>query len=233
MELPEKSSPRFRARMGGVFYVVMFVSGGLATFARRGLIVGGDAATTATNILAHESMYLLSFAGDLLVVASYLAVTALFYRMLKPVSRSVSLTAAFCSLTGCAIQGFALTFQLAPLTLLGGAPYLGVFKVEQLQALAYMFLKLYSQAYGVAIVFFAFYGLLTGYLAFKSTFLPRILGGLMMLAGASWLTFLSPPFAAKYFSYILAGAFGEGVFALWLLVKGVDAERWKQQAGAE
>jgi hypothetical protein len=226
------SSPRFTARMGGVFYLLMAVSGGLATFARRGLIVGGDAATTAANILAHQSMYLLAFAGDLLVVASYLAVTALFYRMLKPVSRSVSLTAAYFSLMGCAIQGFALSFQLAPLTVLGGARYLGVFTVEQLQALAYMFLKLYSQAYGIAIVFFGFFCLLTGYLAFKSTFLPRILGGLMMLAGLSWLTFLSPLFAAKYFPYILAGAVGEGLFPLWLLVKGVDAERWKQQAGA-
>jgi len=232
MEPTEASSPRFGARMGGVFYVLMAVSGGLATFARRGLLVAGDAATTATNILAHQSMYLLAFAGDLLVVAAYLAVTAFFYRMLKPVSRSVSLTAAFFSLTACAIQGFALVFQLAPLTLLGGAAYLGVFRVEQLQALAYMFLKLYSQAYGVAIVFFAFYGLLTGYLAYKSTFLPRIIGALMMLAGLSWLTFLSPPFAVKYFSYILATAAGEGVFALWLLVKGVDAEKWKQKAAA-
>jgi hypothetical protein len=216
--------------MGGVFYVLMTASGGLATFARRGIIVGGDASTTAANIMAHQSLYLVGFVGDLFVVACYLAVTALFYRMLKPVSRSVSLTAACCSLTGCVIQGFALVFQLAPLTLLGGAPYLGVFTVQQLQALAYMFLKLYSQAYGIAIVFFAFYCLLTGWLAVKSTFLPRILGGLLMLAGLSWLIFLSPPLGAKYFSYVMPFAAGEGLFALWLLVKGVDPERWKQRA---
>jgi uncharacterized membrane protein len=106
-----------------------------------------------------------------------------------------------------------------------------VLKVEQLQALAYMLLKLYSQAYGIAIVFFAFFDLLTGYLAFKSTFLPRILSALMMLAGLSGLTFLAPPFAAKYFPYMLASAVGEVLFALWLLVKGVDAKRWKQRAG--
>jgi hypothetical protein len=218
--------------MGGVFYVLMTVSGGLAMLARRGIIVGGDAAMTAANILAHQSMYVLGFAGDALVVASYLAVTALFYRMLKPVSRTVSLTAALFSLTGCIIMGCALTFQLAPLTLLGGAHYLGVFTVAQLQALAYMFLKLYSQADGVALVFFAFYGVLTGYLAFKSTFLPPLIGALMMLAGLSWLTFLSPLFAMKYFSYILMTAGGEALFALWLLVKGVDPERWTQRAAA-
>lgn len=232
MEPTGESSPRFRARMGGVFYVLMIVSGGGATLARRGLIVGGDAPTTAANILAHQSMYVLGFAGDALVVASYLAVTALFYRMLKPVSRTVSLTAAFFSLTGCMIMGFALTFQLAPLTLLGSARYLDVFTPPQLQALAYVFLKLYSQAYGVALIFFAFYGLMTGYLAFKSTFLPRLVGGLMMFSGLVWLAFLSPPFAAKYFSYILACAAGEGAFALWLLVKGVDGNRWTERATA-
>jgi hypothetical protein len=225
-------SPRFTARMGGVFYVVMTMSGGLATFARRGLIVAGDAATTAANIQAHQPKYILGFAGELLVVASYLAVTAFFYRMLKPVSRSLSLTAAFCSLTACAVQAVALTFYLAPLTLLGGAHYLGVFTVEQLQALAYLSLKLYSQVYGIALVFFAFYCLLTGYLAFKSTFLPRLIGALMMLSGLSWLTFLSPLFAAKYFYWILPFAVGEALFALWLLVKAVDAERWKARADA-
>jgi hypothetical protein len=232
MEPIGESSPQFRARMGGAFYVLMTVSGGIATLARRGLIVGGNATGTAANILAHQSMYVLAFAGDALVVASYLVVTALFYRMLKPVSRTISLTAACFSLTGCIIMGFALTFQLAPLTLLGGARYLGVFTVPQLQALAYVFLKLYSQAYGVALIFFAFYGLLTGYLAFESTFLPRIVGGLMMFSGLVWLSFLSPPFATKYFSYILVCAAGEASFALWLLVKGVDATRWTERATA-
>ncbi len=115
--------------------------------------------------------------------------------------------AAFFSLVGCAIQGFACLFELAPLVVLGGAQYLSVFKVEQLQALAYMFLKLYSQAYSIALVFFGFFCLLIGYLIFKSTFLPRILGVLMVFAGLGWLTFLSPPLGAKYlYPYILAAA---------------------------
>jgi hypothetical protein len=104
--------------------------------------------------------------------------------------------------------------------------------VEQLQALAYMFLKLYTQAYGIALVFFGFFCLLTGYLIYKSTFLPRILGGFMMLTGLSGLTFLSPPFGVKYFPYIMLGAVGELLLTVWLLVRGVDAERWKQQAAA-
>jgi hypothetical protein len=174
----------------------------------------------------------LAFAGDVLVVAFYVAVTAYYYRTFKPVSRNVALTAAFLSLMGCAIQGSASLFQLAPLAVLGGAKFLSVFTAGQLQALAYMFLKLYSQAYGIALVFFGLYGVVTGYLTFKSTFLPRILGVLLMIAGLSWLTFLSPQFATKYFYVLLPFAVGEGLLALWLLVKGVDSEKWKQQAGA-
>jgi hypothetical protein len=232
MEPIGESSPRFRARMAGFFALLMFVSGGLGTFARRGIIVSGNAATTAANIMAHPSMYLLGFAGDLLVVATYVAVVALFYRMLKPVNRSVSLIAAFLGVVACAIQATSAIFQIAPLTVLEGASYLNVFKVEQLQALAYMFLKIYSQGYGIALVFFALFGVLTGYLVFKSTFLPRILGALMMLAGLSWLTFLWPPFATKYFPYILVTAFGEALLYLWLLVKGVDSAKWKERADA-
>ena len=227
-----KSSPRVTSRMAGLFYLLVAVCGGLAVFARRGLIVKGDAATTAANILAHQSRYLSAFAGDLLVVATYVVVTALFYRMFKPVSRNVSLTAAFFGLTGCAIQGFALAFQLAPLTLLDGSQYLGVFKAEQLQSLAFMFLKLYSQAYGVALVFFGFYCLLIGFLICKSTFLPRALGVFMMLAGVGGLTFLSPVFATAHLPYTLMGSVGELLLTVWLLVKGVDEEKWKLQDAA-
>ena len=232
MKSTGEASPPFMSRMAGLFYLLVAVFGALAVFARSGLIVKGDAATTAVNIVAHESRYLSAFAGDLLVVASYVVVTALFYRMFKPVNRSVSLTAAFFSLTGCAIQGFALAFQLAPLTILGGTQYLGVFKADQLQALAYMFLKLYSQAYGIAIVFFGFYCLLTGYLICRSTFLPRVLGGFMMLAGLGGLTFLSPTFAAAHLPYTLLGSVGELLLTAWLLVKGVDAEKWRLQNAA-
>jgi len=137
------------------------------------------------------------------------------------------------SLAGCTIQAGACTFHLAPLVILGDAPYLSVFKTEQLQALAYMFFKLYVQTYRIALVFFGFFCLLIGYLIFKSDFLPRILGVLMALAGLGWLTFLSPPFGAKYFPYLLAaGAIGEGAWALWLLVVGMNEQRWKEQASA-
>jgi hypothetical protein len=229
--IPE-ASPRLTARMAGAVWLLYVGMAGLAGFARRGLIVSGQAAATATNILAHEPLFRLSFAADLLAIACYISVTALLYGLFKPVNRTFSLLATFFSLAGCIIQGSGCLFEFAPLIVLKGAQHLSVFKVEQLQALAYIFLKLYSQAYTIALVFFGFFNLLIGYLAFKSTFLPRILGVLMAVSGVGWLPFLAPSFGAKYFPYILAAASGEGFLFLWLLVAGVNAQRWKERARA-
>jgi len=228
-----EASPRFKARMAGVFYLLTFLTGGISSFVGGRLVVSGDAAATANNILAHQPLFRLGFAADLSVVACYIAVTALFYELFKPVSRSVSLLAAFFSLVGCAVQAFICLFHLAPLVLLGGAQYLSVFKVEQLRTLAFMFLEFYGQGFNICFVFFGFYCLLIGYLIFRSTFLPRILGVLMAIGGLGWLTFLSPPLAEYLWPYIAApGILGEGSLTLWLLVMGVNVQRWEEQAKA-
>ena len=125
----------------------------------RGLVVSGDAAATANNILAHQPLFRLGLATDLIATACYIAVTALFYDLFKPVNRSLSLLAAFFSLVGCAISAFASLFQLAPFVVLGGSQYLSAFKVEQLRALALMFLELNTQAANIYLVFFGFYDL--------------------------------------------------------------------------
>jgi hypothetical protein len=172
----------------------------------------------------------LSFAGEIFVAASYVVVVVLFYRLLKPVNSSVALIAASFGLAGCIIQASATAFMIAPLVVLGSADYLSVFKVDQLQAMSYMFLRLYSQTYGIALIFFGFFDFLTGYLIYKSTFLPRFIGVLMMIAGLIAVPFLSPTLGTAYVPYIMPFAVGEVVLALWLLVKGVDAERWKASA---
>src|SRR5713226_6820690 len=141
MERIAEASPRLKARIAGVFYLLTFLTGGVALFVRGrlGLVAG------------------------LIAGACYIAVTLLFYDMFKPVNRSLSLLAAFFSLVGCAI---------GPLSLLHLAP-----------------------SHINPLVFFGFYCLLIGYLIFRSTFLPRILGVMMAFAGLGWLTFLSPPLA--------------------------------------
>jgi hypothetical protein len=225
------SSPRFLARMAGLFYLLMAVFGEGANVARRGLIVTGNASATAANIQAHYSLYLLGYAGDILMVAFYVIVTALFYRLFKPVSKAVALSAAAVGLTGCTILAIAYSYELAPLTLLGDAPYLAAFTVEQRQALSYLFLRFWSQTYGVSFVFFGVYLVLTGWLIYRSTFLPRIIGVFLML-GLTSLAFLAPPFAARHFAWTVLGSVGELFLTLWLLVKGVDSEKWIRQASA-
>ena len=116
---------------------------------------------------------------------------------------------------------------------MGGAQYLSVFKVEQLQALALMFLQLYGEAYNIGLVFFGFYCFLIGCLIFGSTFLPRTLGVLLVFAGLGWLIFLSPSLANYLRPYILLpGILGEGSLTLGLLVNSVNGPRWKEQASA-
>jgi Domain of unknown function (DUF4386) len=212
-----------------LLYFLTAISGELII---RGIIVSGDPTATATNILAHERLFRLSVAVGLIATALYIAVTALFYGLFKPANKTVALLAAFFSLVGCAIQALGTLFRVAPFVVLDGSPYLSVFKLDQLQAMALMFIKLNVQAVYIYLVFFGLFNLLIGYLIFKSTFLPRILGVLMALSGLGWLTFLSPSLATHMLAFVeVLGIIAEASLMLWLLVKGVNVERWKEQAG--
>jgi Domain of unknown function (DUF4386) len=108
-----------------------------------------------------------------------------------------------------------------------------VFNGEQLQALALVSLKLYAQAYNIGLVFFGFYCVLIGRLIYRSAFLPKTLGVLMMLGGMSWLTFLFPPLANYLRPYnLVPGVLAEGSLTLWLLLFGVNAQKWVEQSRA-
>ena len=232
-----ESSPQQMARLTGLIYLVTIVAGIFgAGFVQGRLVVEANAEATATNILAHESLFRLGFASVLVGTACYVAVTALLYVLLKPVNRSLSLMAAFFSLTGCAIWGLGCVFDVGIFVVLRSEQYLAVFKPEQLQAIALIFLKLNGEAFGIGMVFFGVYCLLIGYLILKSHFLPRILGLLVVCAGLGHLvsmfaTFLAPVATAFMFPYImLPGLVGELSLALWLLVFGVSNAKWNEQA---
>jgi hypothetical protein len=229
-----EASPRFIARITGVFYLLTIVTGIFAQgFVSGRLVVDGDAAATATNILAHRDLFQLGFAVYLIEMASQVAMTALFYELLKPAGRSLSLLAAYLGLAGCVIKTFSRVFYIVPLFVLGGPSFLSVFSSEQLQALALLFLKVNDQGAGIALAFFGFATLLKGYLILRSTFLPRFLGVLSVLGGVGWLTFLYPPLGYRLFPIIAAvGLLGSAATILWLLVKGVNEQRWKEQATA-
>lgn len=234
MERITETSPRLIARITGVFFLLTILTGIFAQgFVSEKLIVFGDAATTAANILAHKSLFQLGFTVYMIEMACQIAEMTLFYVLLKPVSRSASLLAAVWGLAGCVIKTFSRVFYIAPLFILGGAHYLSVFNPEQLQALALLFVKVNDRGAGMALAFFGFSTFLQGWLIFRSTFLPRILGAVSAVAGLGWLSFLSPTFGYRVFNYVAAfGLLGAVALIVWLLVFGVNEQRWKQQASA-
>ena len=229
-----ESSPRIMARMAGVCEALEGLTSAYGQVAVLGwFIVTGNAAATAANILGHEQLFWFGFASSLLGVAFHIAWTLLFYELFKPVNRSLSLLAAFVGLVVCAMQAVTGLLYLAPLLVLRGGSAVSAFTTDQLQALAYVFLKLNAYAFGIDLVFFGFWCILTGYLIFRSTFLPRILGVLLAIDGVGWVMYVSPPLGRSLFPFIAAAsALAEFPLQLWLIVVGVNDRRWKEQASA-
>lgn len=230
-------SPRRKARVAAVFYLITIVTAIFSEIVVRGnVVVSNDAAATARNILASELLYRLGFVADLIASASYVVVTAILYDLLKPVSRNVSLLAAFFSLVGIAIGALNALGHLAPLVFLRAAQHVSAFDAGQLQAMALLSLKLHAQGANISLVFFGLYCVLLGYLIFQSGFLPRTVGVLMAIAGCallvnSFATFLSPPIANALSMYMLGlDGLGELSLTLWLLVMGVNVIKWQERA---
>ncbi len=234
MERIVGASPKRTARAAGLLFLLTIVTGLAAEMGISDqLVVSGDAAGTASNILAHRGLFQLGFALYMVEMACQIAQTALFYYLLRPVSRSVALVAAFLGLAGCTIKAMSRLFYMAPMLVLGGAHYLDTFTAQQLQALALLSLHVNSNGAAIALVFFGFETPLESYLIFRSTFLPRWLGVLGMIAGLGWLTFIYPPLGYRLFMFIaLFGLIGAVAQIFWLLVFGVNEERWREQAAA-
>jgi Domain of unknown function (DUF4386) len=234
MERIREMSPRLLARMAGVFYVLEGLTSVFGQLIVPGrLVVSAAAAVTAANILGNVSLFRLGLAASLLAVAFHIVQTLLFYDLFKPVSTRVSLLLVFFSLVAIALQAVSSLFQLPALVVLRHGGALGAFSAEQLQSLALVFLRWREQAFNVFLVFFGFRCALIGYLIYRSTFLPRIIGVLMAFAGLGYLMLLWPPLVdyVAPFNLVLAAP-GELSLVAWLLVVGVNVERWNEQARA-
>jgi hypothetical protein len=226
------ASPRFLARIAGAFAFLEALTSGFGQVIVPGmLVVSSNAAATAANILAHGALLRFSILAALIGVACHTIWVFLFYELFKPVNRSICLLAAFFGLLAVAIQVFSSLFQAAPLIIIDAGQSFTSFGVEQVQALIFMLVRFSGRAFNIYLAFFGIWCVLIGYLIFRSTFMPRIIGVLEALAGLCWLTFLWPPLGRYLSPYnqVLAAP-GELSLMLWLLVMGVNAQKWKEQA---
>lgn len=229
------TSPRSQARVAGFLYLIIIVAGAVGYTTHSTLFVWNDAAATADNILASEYLWRLSFGAMLVMLACDVAVAAIFYLLFKPVNRALSLMACAFRLVLVAIVGVSILGRYAPLLLLKNAAS-AAFEPDQLQAMGLLSIKMFEQGFEVALVFFGFHCLAIGWLICRSRFLPLFLGVLLVIAGLSYLIStlanLVFPVVALPFDVQLLSYAAEIVLCLWLIVKGVNAERWKEQASA-
>jgi hypothetical protein len=234
------ASPQRLARIAGGLYLINIVFGAFVVgYVPAVLVVPGDAAATAHNILAHELLYRLSLVAHIIVLLTNIPLAVIFYDLFKVVNRRFALLVVFFTLVGTAVEGANVLNQFTPLTLLGDRHSLSVFTPEQVQALAYLPFDSQAIAYNMQQVIYAGYLLAAGYLIFRSTFLPRTVGVLLAIGAVCYLIYsfadlLAPGFAAHLVPYIqVPSGLAELSLCLWLLVIGVNAERWKEQASKE
>lgn len=232
MTAEEEINPNRIARVAGILYLIIFCLGIFAElFVRQSLIVPGDAATTVNNIMASESLFRISLVSDLIRHTFLILLPLVLYQLLKPVGKNIALLMVIFALAGVPIALLNMLNHFAALLLLSGADYLTAFEADQLHAQVMFFLDLYE--YGAFIPqFLGLWLLPLGYLVFKSGFLPRILGILLMIGCFGYvidavLFFL---FASSAATLSLFAFIGELLFALWLLIKGVNIEQWEKLA---
>src|SRR5438128_1474815 len=189
-----ETSPQLYARIGGVLYLIIIVIGLIGeAFVRDRLIVSGDAAATAANIMSHESLWRFHIAAELFLLICAVVLLLILYALLRPVSRDLALLAVFINLVLIGIEAATTMYLLQALFPLGNAGYLKAFTREQLYAMASLSLKSHGYGFSVSLLFFGCFCLIVGYLIFRSGYLPKAIGVLMQIAGLSYLTTKTSP----------------------------------------
>lgn len=221
------------ARVAGLLYLLVAVLGAFSIiYVSSTLIVPGDAAATANNIMASEGLFRLGFVGGLFTQTIQILLVLVLFKLLKPVNRNLALLMVIFSLVGIPIAMLNLLNQFAALLLLSGADYLTVFDADQLRALVLLFAELQAHGVSIAAIFWGLWLLPLGYLVFKSGYIPWVLGVLLIIGGLGYLIdfatfFLIPGFDVEISQFTFIG---ELLLPLWLLIKGVNVDRWEKRA---
>jgi hypothetical protein len=232
MDMRNPWSPQTLARWIGILVLVSLVAGGFGEgYVPSKMMVAGDAGATARNIVAFQSLFRLGYAGYVIEGLCDAALTALLYLLLRPAGRELALIALLARIVATAAFAAAESWYFAALPILSGGPYLKAFSPEQLNALALLSLKLYNSGGIVPTLFYGVAWILLARLIFVSGYLPKWLGVVMMLAGISFVTgmlalIVAPAWSSPFF--VLPMIAGMLVLAIWLLVRGVDRDKWQE-----
>lgn len=230
-------SPQKYARAAGLLYLLIFFVGPFAFFMGRvGVVIPGDPTATVENLMSSQSLFRLGIVAETVIVLVEIVVSAILYMLFIPVSKPLSLAAAFARFAQAILQAVNLFTAVPALLLLGGTGYLKVFNPDQLNALVQLFAD--ANAFMIIIwgLIFGFHLLLLGYLVNKSGFMPRILGILLIIGGVGYLAQSYGHILAPQYDEILSTVVivlsipGELLFTIYLLWKGLNVEKWNEQA---
>jgi Domain of unknown function (DUF4386) len=220
------------ARISGLLYLIGSVTGVFGILYGPSLVVSGDAAATAREILASESLFRLSIVSALLCQILFIFVVLVLYQLLKVVNQTMAWLMVIFMLLSIPIAMLNELNNVAALFLLSGAASLNVFTADQLHALVPLFLDMHALGLDISFLVGALWFFPLGYLVFTSGFLPRILAVLLIING---LAYLIDSFAALLLpdlnvNLVMYTGLVEVVFALWLVIRGVNVERWEKRA---
>lgn len=229
-------SPQRYARIAGVLYLAIILLGLFGeVFVRGALVVSGDATATANAISASPLLWRAGIAGDLLMQVFDVPVIVIFYFLFRSVDENLALLATLMNLVQTAVLAANKLNLVLPLLLLNGGGYLNTFSPEQLHTLSYLAIEAHGIGFAIGLIFFGFACLVQGCLMFRASYFPKFLGVLLTIAGVCYLVnsfalLLAPKLATPLFPGVLIPPFiGELLLALWLTVKGINMEQWKQR----
>lgn len=232
-----ETSPQVFARIGGLAYLIIIVAGALGElFIRNKMIVSGNALATAQNIAASPLLWRVGIAGDIVMHICDLIVAMSYFFLFRRVNKNLAMLAVMFGLIQTAVLVANKMNLMMPLFFLGNEEYLKAFTPEQLQALSMVAIKAHGYGFGIGLIFFGFECLIDGYLVVKSGFLPKVLGIMLSIAGVSYLInsfvlILFPAQSDAMFQVLMLPIFiAELSMALWLLIKGINIDKWKALA---
>tara|TARA_B100000953_G_scaffold96506_1_gene79025 strand:+ start:3848 stop:4561 length:714 start_codon:yes stop_codon:yes gene_type:complete len=233
MTTKETFNPNKTARVAGYLYLMLFPLGIFGIiYVPSSLIVLGDAATTASNIMANELLYRLSIVTALTLQIVYIFLALALYKLLNPVDKNNAVLMVILVLVAAPIAMLNELNHVAVLLVLSGSDFLTTFSLDQVQASVPLFLNLHEHGVFIAQIFWGLWLFPMGYLIFKSNFLPLALGILMIIGGFGYLVdsfvyFIFPDFDVTFSEFTFLG---ELLLPLWLMFKGVNHEQWENYA---